>query len=233
MLSIAKPCIAGYLLLLLASPALATVDEDEVGAWYMYMWNHDRSDSRFGLQGDVQYRNWDLLGDMEQLLIRGGLTWRPENTPVKLTFGAANITTGEYGSRSRNTTENRLYQEALIPHRLGSRLQVTHRLRLEQRDVEGQSTRNRFRYFLALNYPLNQDTLGRGAIYLSVYNEIFLNLEKDIGNGRRVDTYDRNRVYAAIGYGVSDSIRLQFGVMRQDTDPWAKNQLQLNLFHNF
>jgi|SRR6056297_407252 len=233
MLPIAKPCVAGYLLLLLASPLLATVDEDEVGAWYMYMWNHDRSDSRFGLQGDVQYRNWDLLGDMEQLLIRGGLTWRPENTPVKLTLGTAHITTGKYGSRSGNTTENRLYQEALIPHRIGSRLQVTHRLRLEQRDVEGQSTRNRFRYFLAFNYPLNQDSLGRGAIYLSLYNEIFLNLEKDIGNGRRVDNYDRNRAYAAIGYGMSDSIRLQFGVMHQDTDPWSKNQLQLNVFHNF
>lgn len=233
MLSIAKPMIAGYLLLLLVKPALATVDEDKVGAWYMYMWNHDRSDSRFGLQGDVQFRNWDLMGDMEQFLVRGGVTWRPENTAVKFTFGAANVTTGEYGNRSRNTTENRLYQEALIPDRIGSRLQVTHRLRLEQRDVEGQSTRNRFRYFLGLNYPLNQDSLGEGAVYLSVYNEIFLNLEKDIGNGRRVDTYDRNRAYAAIGYGVSDGIRLQFGVMHQDTDLWAKNQLQLNLFHNF
>lgn len=233
MLSIAKPMIAGCLLLLLVNPALATVDEDKVGAWYMYMWNHDRSDSRFGLQGDVQFRNWDVLGDLEQLLVRGGLTWRPESSTIKLTFGAAHVTTGEYGRRSRNTTESRLYQEALIPGRIGTRLQLSHRLRLEQRAVEGQSTRNRFRYFLGLNYPLNQDSLGVGAIYLNVYNEIFVNLEKEIGNDRRVDTYDRNRAYAAIGYGVSDSMRLQFGVMHQDTELWDKTQLQLNLFHTF
>lgn len=220
------------MLLLAAQPSQAQVNEDRLGAWYMYLWNHDRSDSRFGFQGDVQYRNWDLLGDMEQLLIRGGLTWRPQDSPVKLTLGMAHITTGEYGSRSNNVEEIRLYQEALVPQRIG-RAHLSHRLRLEQRDVDGQSMRNRFRYFLGLNYPLNRESLSEGAIYLSVYNELFVNLEKDIGGGRRVDRYDRNRAYAAVGYALSDSIRLQFGYMHQDTKPWDKGQLQFNVFHNF
>jgi hypothetical protein len=212
--------------------AAQTVNEDRTGAWYMYMWNHDRSDSRFGAQGDVQYRNWDFVGDMEQLLVRGGLTWRPENSPLKLTLGLAHITTGEYGDTSNNVTEVRLYQEALAPQRIG-RAFLTHRFRLEQRDVDGQSTRNRFRYFLGVNVPLNQDTLDHGALYLSFYNEIFVNLEKDIGDGREVDRYDRNRIYGAVGYALSDSLRLQFGYMHQDTKPWAKGQLQFNIFHSF
>ena len=225
-----RRCIA--ILILLPWLPLAHADEDRTGAWYMYFWNHDRSDSRFGAQGDIQYRNWDLLGDMEQLLIRGGLTWRPTQGPLKLTLGLAHITSGEFGNRSNNSEEIRLYQEALIPHRIGRRAHFTHRLRLEQRDVDGQNTRNRFRYFLAFNYPLNQDTLGAGAVYLSFYNELFVNLEKDIGGGRKVDRYDRNRAYGAIGYSVSDRVRLQFGYMHQDSDTREKGQLQFNLFHS-
>ena len=42
--------------------AVAQVDEDQTGAWYMYFF--DASGGRpWGFQGDVQYRNWDLGGD--------------------------------------------------------------------------------------------------------------------------------------------------------------------------
>jgi len=222
-----------FLALAISGAATAQVDESETGAWYMYFWNTTLQNSNFGFQGDVQHRNWDLGGDLEQLLVRGGLTWSPQGSGVTYTLGLAHITSGAYGSDRSKTREKRLYQEALIPQRIGSRLYLTHRLRLEQRDVDDQDFRNRFRYFLALNYPLNQDTLGKGAIYLSFYNELFLNLERDIGNNREVDYFDRNRVYAALGYSLTDSVRLQFGYMHQETDNLGKGQLQFNLFHRF
>jgi hypothetical protein len=34
--------------------------------------------SQFGIQGDVQYRNWNTLGDLEQLLLRSGVTYKPQ-----------------------------------------------------------------------------------------------------------------------------------------------------------
>lgn len=52
--------------------AFSQVDEDKIGAWYMYFWNTTFSESKVGLQGDIQYRNWNLVGDLEQLLLRGG-----------------------------------------------------------------------------------------------------------------------------------------------------------------
>jgi hypothetical protein len=67
------------------------IDEDKLGAWYMYIWNHDLQASRFGLQGDVQYRAWNLGDDPEQLLFRGGVTWRPRDTSIKLTLGFASM----------------------------------------------------------------------------------------------------------------------------------------------
>ena len=44
------------------------VDEDQWGAWYMYFFNNQSDDSRWGFQGDIQHRDRELIGDMEQLL---------------------------------------------------------------------------------------------------------------------------------------------------------------------
>jgi hypothetical protein len=218
---------------LICAPGFAQVDEDELGAWYMYMWTAARDGSRFGFQGDVQHRNWDTGGDLEQLLIRGGATWAPQGSSNKLTLGYAYVESGDYGPSSATTRENRLYQEALIPQRLRQRVYLTHRLRFEQRWVESQDFRTRLRYFIAMNYPFNQATLGAGAVYLSLYNELFINGERSIGDGRRVDYFDRNRAYAAVGHSITDNMRLQFGYMFQKTETVGKGQLQFNLVHVF
>ena len=225
------PFILSILSVTLASAQ--SIDEDKIGAWYIYAFNYDAKENRWGAQGDIQYRNWDTIGDLEQLLIRGGVTYRPESLPGKYTLGYANITSGAFGSSSRTLREDRVYQEALFPHRLGERVYVRHRLRYEQRWVDYQDLRTRFRYGLFVDIPFNKTTLDKGAWYLSLYNEIFLNGEHDIGLDKRVDTYDRNRFYGAIGYSLSDSIKFQFGLMHQHSKNVEKNQWQLSLIQNF
>ena len=93
--------------------------------------------------------------------------------------------------------------------------------------------RTRFRYALFADIPLNQPDLSEGAVYLALYNELFINGERDIGRGRTVDTYDRNRTYAALGYSLSDTMRLQGGYMYQHSNGVEKGQLQLSLHHSF
>lgn len=220
-------------LFLLPAMASAQIDQGQTGGWYTYAWTDRFEDSRFGWQGDVQHRNWDVDGDLEQLLVRGGATWTPENSNIRYTLGAAHIRSGAFGPGSADSEETRLYQEAFMPQTVNQRFLFSHRWRLEQRWVEGQDERNRLRYFLGLNIPLNQDTLARGAWYLAFYNELFLNLEQDIGNNREVDYFDRNRAYAALGYSLSDRTRLQVGYMWQETDNVGKGQLQLNLIQSF
>jgi len=211
----------------------AQVDEDKTGAWYMYFWNTAAQENRWGFQGDIQYRNWDLIGDLEQLLLRGGLTYQPEDTNLKLTLGYAHITSGEFGDGSATTTESRIYQEALLPQKVGNRIYLKHRFRYEQRFVENQDFRTRFRYNLFLNVPLNQETMEPGAIYLALYNEIFINGERDIGDGQRVELFDRNRLYGAIGYVMRTGLNVQAGYMKQTTDSGSKGQLQLSVHHVF
>ncbi|MGV6832167.1 MAG: DUF2490 domain-containing protein [bacterium] len=211
----------------------AQVEEAQTGAWYMYFYNADFNNSQFGVQGDLQYRNWNLIGDLEQLLIRSGLTYRPKNTKVKFTLGYANITTGTPDESTDTTTESRIYQEALLPQQIGNWVYITHRFRYEQRFVESQDFRTRYRYNLFINVPFSTKKFEPKGTYFAFYNELFINGQQDIGDGRTVEFFDRNRTYLGIGYVISKKLKTQFGWMNQKTNTWGKGQLQISLHHNF
>lgn len=204
----------------------AQFDEDQLGGWYMLFWNADLNNSKFGFQGDIQLRNWEVAGDLEQLLIRGGLTYKATDKAL-LTLGYGNITSGQFGDSDETSGESRVYQEALLTHDVSSKIQLKHRFRYEQRWVENQDFRTRYRYNLFLTIPLDD------KLYLSFYNELFINGEREIGDSRVVELFDRNRLYGAVGYKIKSNLKVQLGMMRQTTDNWAKNQLQTSLHASF
>lgn len=218
-----------YIALFLPKLGQAQINEDKLGAWYMFFFDASFKESKWGVQGDVQYRNWDLGGDLEQLLLRSGLTYSPESANIKFTLGYGHITTGQFGSSSATTTESRIYQEALFPVKFGNRFYTNHRFRYEQRFVEDQDFRTRLRYNLFLNVALNKAAMEEHTLYLAFYNELFINMERNIGNGATVEIFDRNRFYTAIGYMINKKLKVQFGIMKQTTNTWSKNQLQLSL----
>lgn len=228
-----------FLSILIALACIANVnaqgpDEDQLGAWYMYFYNTTFKESNWGIQGDIQYRDWRGLGDREQLLLRSGVTYSPIDSEIKFTFGFANITTGQYGTDMDNpVSENRIYQEALFSNTILKRLLLTHRFRYEQRWVEEQDFRTRYRYNLFVNVPFNNENLVKNTYYLAMYNELFINGEREIGNGREVEFFDRNRTYLGLGYVIKDNIRVQLGWMEQTTNNWQKGQLQFSLHHTF
>ncbi|PRP67639.1 DUF2490 domain-containing protein [Nonlabens agnitus] len=208
--------------------------DDQLGAWYMYFYNTTFENSNWGIQGDFQYRDWRGLGDREQLLLRSGVTYTPTDSDVKFTFGYANVTSGEFGTEIDNPSgENRIYQEALFSNTILKRVFLTHRLRYEQRWVEDQDFRTRYRYNLFANIPLNKPSLQKNAFYVALYNEIFINGERSIGGGREVELFDRNRTYLGMGYALNDSIRFQLGWMEQTTNSFQKGQLQFSMHHTF
>jgi hypothetical protein len=214
--------------------AVSQIDEDQTGAWYMYFYNHQFKDSQWGIQGDFQYRDWQLLGDTEQLLLRSGVTYTPKDSGIMFTLGAANITSGTFGDSDDTSNENRIYQEALIPQKIGSRFLITHRFRYEQRFVENQDFRTRYRYNLFVNVPFNSTSLSTPkTIYGAFYNELFMNGERNIGDNRQVALFDRNRTYLGLGYVLNKKVRFQLGWMNQTTDNWSKPQLQFSMHHNF
>ncbi|MGB3800048.1 MAG: DUF2490 domain-containing protein [Lewinella sp.] len=228
-----KYCLYFLLSFCTLSVNAQSVDEDKLGAWYMYFYTHSFGDSPWGIQGDAQYRNWNLGGDLEQLLLRSGITYTPTDAGITFTLGYANITSGAYGDSDATSGESRVYQEALFPQRIGSRFLLTHRLRYEQRWVADQDFRTRYRYNLFVNVPLNATDMGKGVLNLALYNELFINGQLDIGDGRQVQYFDRNRLYIGLGYGITDRLRTQLGWMRQTSVNVNKAQLQVSLHHSW
>jgi hypothetical protein len=86
---------------------------------------------------------------------------------------------------------------------------------------------------LFINVPINGVELKKNVLYAALYNEIFINGQTDIGDGRMVERFDRNRTYLGLGFGLRDNLRLQAGWMNQTTSQWSKGQTQLSLHHSF
>ena len=223
----------GFFLLAGLVASAQEINEDQPGAWYMYFFVKKWKNSHFGIQGDYQFRYWNVGTDLEQLLLRTGITYTPKNTNVLFTWGYAHITSGTFGKSRLTSGENRIYQEALLPQKVGSRFLLTHRFRYEQRWVHGQDFRTRYRYNLFVNVLFNGNKFEKGVSYLALYNEVFLNGERTIAPERTVEIFDRNRTYIGLGYGLGDKLRLQAGWMLQQTDSWGKGQAQLSLHHNW
>ncbi|WP_226390414.1 DUF2490 domain-containing protein [Penaeicola halotolerans] len=219
--------------LVFTSQAQTAIDEEQPGAWYMYFFTKKFEKSRFGIQGDYQFRYWDFGSDKEQILLRTGITYKPKKADILFTLGYGFISSGAFGESTENVIENRIYQEALIPQRIGSRFLLTHRFRYEQRWVDGQDFRTRYRYNLFLNIPLNATDLKKKTVYIALYNELFINGQRGIGDGRSVEIFDRNRAYGGLGYGLKNNLRMQLGWMNQTTDDISKGQAQVSLHHTF
>lgn len=205
------------------------INEGELGAWYMYFFNTILKESSWGFQGDIQYRNWNVFGDLEQLLLRGGITYKPQKTNIKFTLGYGNVTTGAFGPDNSTTKESRLYQEALYPVKFGNRFYTNHRFRYEQRFVENQDFRTRYRYNLFLNIPINKSSMESKTLYIALYNELFINGQRNVGSGNTVELFDRNRLYLGMGYIIKNGLKFQLGIMEQKTDNWVKKQLQVSI----
>lgn len=210
-------------LLFLSSNVLS--QNSDFGNWMIYFGNKSLG-SGFNLHHEVQYRNYNIAGDLEQLLLRTGigLNLSENNNNALLGYGFVH---GKYyrsdSDEIFHANEHRIFQQFMTRQSF-NRLFLQHRYRFEQRFF-AEDFRLRFRYFLALNILLNNDEMLRNTWYLSSYNELFV---QPTG-----EPFDRNRLYGGVGYKVSDSLRLEVGYMNQFLQFGNRDQLNLMAFLSF
>lgn len=217
-----------FVLLLSTSFSIKAQENPELGAWYMYFGNYRFQESPWAIHGEVQYRNHNILGDLEQLLIRTGLQYNLKDGSASFTLGYGNITSDFPGELSHPSSENRIYQEAILRQKIG-KVGIMHRFRYEQRWIENAAFRTRFRYALFLNIPLNSKELAaKGSWYIQIYDEIFINGETWEDS---IEYFDRNRFYLGLGNRISPNLALQLGFMDQKFNQGSKAQLQFSAFH--
>ena len=194
----------------------------DFGNWMIYFGNN-KLNEKFNIHNEVQYRNYNAVGDLEQLLLRTGLGYNltPNNNNLLLGYGFIRSENYQNLDTKLVLNEHRIYQQFITKQSFG-RVIFSHRYRLEERFV-ADNFKMRFRYFLATNVALNHKLLVPNTIYLSAYNEIFINAKNQL--------FDRNRIYGGLGYKVSNNLKLEIGYMNQRF--FVGNRDQINLTANF
>lgn len=216
------PFLILFAILLIHHPA--TAQSTNTGNWLMYFGNQAIND-RWNWHNEIQYRSYDLIGDTEQMLLRTGIGYNLTERNNNLLLGYGFIQSHKYtpgASDKVRSEEHRIFQQFINRHSFG-RLYFQHRIRAEERFLPD-DFKVRGRYFLSLNLPINQATITKNTLYLSAYNEIFLNAQDKI--------FDRNRIYAGLGFGLHESIRLELGMMSQIYSDSHRNQFQIGLYNN-
>tara|TARA_Y100000385_G_scaffold266570_1_gene301867 strand:- start:382 stop:1035 length:654 start_codon:yes stop_codon:yes gene_type:complete len=196
--------------------------ENEVGNWLIYIGNKELNNS-LNWHHEIQHRNYNLFGDLEQLLLRTGLGFDVNaNNNILLGYGfidSRNII-GQTDKKLK-VNEHRVYQQFISKHTIG-KLKIQHRYRFEQRFVEDEF-KLRYRYFLSLKIPFLK---SNEKYYISSYNELFINSYGD-------NTFDRNRIYGGLGYSLNSNIKFELGYMIQIFKSSSRDQLNLICFFNF
>jgi hypothetical protein len=200
--------------------------ESDLGNWLIYIGNK-KIDSKWNWHHEVQYRNYNAIGDLEQLLLRTGIGYNLTENNNNLLLGYGFIHSQNYianADEKVNVDEHRIFQQ-FITRQSFSRVQLQHRYRFEQRFIEDTDFRVRFRYFLSLNVAINNSDIVDKTWYGSIYNEIFINGNQNI--------FDRNRLYFGIGYKLSQSAKFEIGYMNQFLNSANRDQVNLITFVNF
>lgn len=164
---------------------------------------------------------------MEQLLLRTGIgyTLTEGNNNVLLGYGFINSQNYVPNTDQKfGVNEHRIFQQFITRQKIGL-IHIQHRYRVEQRWIENQKFKMRFRYFLALAVPLNHSDMRDNTIYLSMYNELFINNSGNI--------FDRNRLYGGVGFKLNKMARFEIGYMNQFLNSSHRDQLNFIAFLNF
>ncbi len=213
------------LLTFILTPLFSFAQDSNLGNWYLYFGNK-KINSKWNWHHEVQYRNYNIAGDLEQLLLRTGFGYNLSENNNNLLLGYGYILSENYlpGSDDKiSINEHRIYQQFISRQRFG-RVGFQHRYRFEQRWVE-EDFRMRFRYFLSMTVALSKPSMSDGTFYLSSYNEIFLNTENTI--------FDRNRLYGGLGYRLNSTLRFELGYMNQFFSEGGRDQMNIVVFVSF
>ena len=203
----------------------AHAQDSNLGNWLIYIGNK-KLNSKWNIHNEIQYRNYNAIGDLEQLLLRTGVGHNLTENNNNILLGYGYILSKNYIEDTEDkvlVNEHRVFQQYTTKQSIG-KVTLSHRYRFEQRFIED-DFKLRLRYFLSLNIPFKQSTDSKSPMYFSAYNEIFLNTKCSI--------FDRNRLYGGLGCKLNNNIKIELGYMNQFFETKSRDQINIITFVNF
>jgi len=195
-----------------AFPSVVRSQNIQYNGWLF--WSHQQKLSKhWQISSDAQIRSANQAKYVSNLLLRAGLGYLLSDKQTILLgytyFGSWEKENGDFQSEP----ENRIYQQYQIENKV-SRIQITNRLRYEQRFIKRTNHNvfaQRFRHYIQLQIPIIADAEFKKGIYTSIQNEIFLNVQGK--NKINHSLYNQNRAYAGVGYRLSEELEIETGYM--------------------
>ena len=122
------------LTLMLVLPFCAQGQDSNLGNWLIYIGNK-KLNSKWNIHNEVQYRNYNVIGDLEQLLLRTGVGYNLTENNNNILLGYGYILSENYiGETDKKVSinEHRIFQQFTTKQKIG-KVGISHRYRFEQR----------------------------------------------------------------------------------------------------
>lgn len=206
------------------------------GAWF----HSQKLSKHWGLLFDAQFRSANHFGYLRNPLLRPAVNYY-FNKNKQLAVGY--LFTGTHRKTEAENLfrfEQRIFEQFIVTHKIGTGKTLQHRFRLEQRFVNSQGNQDKYfaqrlRYFARGIVPFKKDSVFAKGPFIGLQNEVFVNVQNKVRlNGQ---FFDQNRAYAAIGYRLNKMIDLETGYLNQyinQAEGYTVNHvLQLVLYTRF
>jgi len=180
---------------------------DGLGGWNVITINLPGStDHHWGGYLEAQNRNYGVASKFYYYEFKTGVSYTLDKNNTAL-LGTGRYVTYNYEDidDGPSITETRLWEQFVSNQYLG-RIKFEHRYRVEQRWLNT-GYRNRFRYRLSANIPINKPKVEPGTLFGILYDEVFFN--------NKAPNFERNRVAALLGFQFSKPFGIQTGILNQ------------------
>lgn len=96
--------------LLIFISSLGYSQDSDLGNWLIYI-GSKKIDSKWNIHNEVQYRNYNAIGDLEQLLLRTGVGYNlsPNNNNLLLGYGLIRSENYNVNNEKSANEEHRIY----------------------------------------------------------------------------------------------------------------------------
>lgn len=202
---------------------------EELGSWNILNIGYTFKKA-WSINIEGQLRSLGFYQRFHYYEIKGGAVYRLNKQFSTSAFIGTYQTYADLGGNfdvPKINDEKRLWFQVNL-HNEWDKIFIEHRYRYEARwTLHGY--RNRFRYRLQLQVPLNKPNFTAKSLYAIISNEIFLT--------NKATYFERNRFFVGMGYQWSLQFSQQIGWMYQfdyfTNDEIGKNFLQISLLFNF